>query len=55
MLNPSMDLSQKSMINKVFPNESELKILQSTVKQVGTSELLANDLGFLQKMYNFIE
>lgn len=42
------------LLDRAFPNEAELNVLQSGVKQVGRAELLAKDQSFLQQLLAFI-
>ncbi|CDW78414.1 UNKNOWN [Stylonychia lemnae] len=46
---------QKKLLAQAFPIEADLNIFQSGVKQVGRTEILANDTNFLNKFYQFIE
>ena len=43
-----MSALYKTTLDKAFPSEAELNILQSGFKQIGRVELLATDMGFLQ-------
>jgi len=55
MLDPEMADTDQQMLDKAFPNEAELNLLQSTVKKVGKSEVLANNAHFIQWLRTFIE
>ena len=55
MLNVDMTETDSQMLDKAFPNEAELNLLQSTVKKVGRSEVLANNTHFIKWLRNFIE
>jgi hypothetical protein len=46
--------SFKALLFQVFPKELDLDILKSTAKQVGTSEVFANDPIFLRGFLDFI-
>lgn len=45
----------KQALDQAFPIEAELAISQSVIKQVGRSEILANDNSFLKKFLTLIE
>ena len=50
-----MDQINVKLIDRVFPSEAELNILQSGVKQIGRIEILANDNSFLRKFASLIK
>eukprot|EP00347_Sterkiella_histriomuscorum_P021283 403334550 len=54
-MDSDMALDYKQMLDKGFPTESELNVIQSTARQVGRSETLATDNSFLTRLYQFIE
>lgn len=41
-------------MDKAFPNEAELNVLQSGIKQISRAELLAHDSSFLTSFLRFI-
>lgn len=46
---------EKEMLDKAFPNEAELNVLQSGVKKIGRAEILAYDHSFLRSFLSFIQ
>lgn len=51
----SLKVEHREALEKAFPNEAELNVLQSGVKQIGRAEVLAYDTPFLLSFLDFIK
>ena len=51
----NMAEDDRELLDKAFPNEAELNVLQSGVKKIGRAEILAYDHSFLRSFLSFIQ
>jgi hypothetical protein len=45
---------QRDILDRAFPNEAELNVLQSGIKQISRAELLTHDSAYLTTFLKFI-
>lgn len=49
-----VEQNQRDILDKAFPNEAELNVLQSGIKQISRAELLTHDSAYLASFLTFI-
>ncbi len=49
-----VEAQQRELLDKAFPNEAELNVLQSGIKQISRAELLTHDSSYLEGFLSFI-